>query len=129
MVDVEADLSQQTPGFDLIGLTDRALGEAVRRVHNACKNSRLDLPRRKLTVNLSPASLPKHGSSFDLANVAKCAFRTRGRCPRVSPALGTTRTTRSGTGGAAASAPGTRDNSARGSSARMHRFPLASRHL
>ncbi|MBS1905370.1 MAG: YifB family Mg chelatase-like AAA ATPase [Actinobacteria bacterium] len=67
MVDVEADLSQQTPGFDLIGLADRALGEAVRRVHNACKNSGLDLPRRKLTVNLSPASLPKHGAAFDVA--------------------------------------------------------------
>ncbi|MGN8025667.1 YifB family Mg chelatase-like AAA ATPase [Microbacterium sp. 22242] len=77
MVDVEADLSQQTPGFDLIGLADRALGEAVRRVHNACKNSGLDLPRRKLTVNLSPASLPKHGSAFDLA-IAIAALGTEG---------------------------------------------------
>jgi len=75
MVDVEADLSQQTPGFDLIGLADRALGEAVRRVHNACRNSGLDLPRRKLTVNLSPASLPKHGTAFDLA-IAIAAFGT-----------------------------------------------------
>ncbi|MFJ4164385.1 YifB family Mg chelatase-like AAA ATPase [Microbacterium sp. NPDC089698] len=77
MVDVEADLSQQTPGFDLIGLADRALGEAVRRVHNACRNSGLDLPRRKLTVNLSPASLPKQGTAFDLA-IAIAAFGTAG---------------------------------------------------
>ncbi|WP_295011231.1 YifB family Mg chelatase-like AAA ATPase [uncultured Microbacterium sp.] len=77
MIDVEADLSQQTPGFDLIGLADRALGEAVRRVHNACRNSGLDLPRRKLTVNLSPASLPKHGSAFDLA-IAIAALGTEG---------------------------------------------------
>lgn len=83
MVDVEADLSQQTPGFDLIGLTDRALGEAVRRVHNACKNSGLDLPRRKLTVNLSPASLPKHGSGFDLA-IAIAAFGTVGSLDQAS---------------------------------------------
>ncbi|MDR6865995.1 magnesium chelatase family protein [Microbacterium resistens] len=77
MVEVEADLSQQTPRFELIGLGDRALGEAVSRVHNACKNSGLDLPPRRLTVNLSPASLPKHGSGFDLA-IAVAALATQG---------------------------------------------------
>ena len=67
LVEVEADVSQQTPEFRIIGLGDRALGEAVQRVHNACANSGLPLPRRRLTVNLSPASLPKHGSGFDVA--------------------------------------------------------------
>lgn len=67
LVEVEADLSNQTPDFKIIGLPDKSLGEAVQRVHNACKNSGVELPRRRLTVNLSPASLPKHGSSFDLA--------------------------------------------------------------
>lgn len=67
MVEVEADLSNQTPEFRIIGLPDKSLGEAVQRVHNACKNSGLDLPRRRLTVNLSPASLPKQGSGFDLS--------------------------------------------------------------
>ncbi len=66
MVEVEADLSNQTPEFKIIGLPDKSLGEAVQRVHNACANSGLSMPRRRLTVNLSPASLPKHGSAFDL---------------------------------------------------------------
>ncbi|WP_341945480.1 YifB family Mg chelatase-like AAA ATPase [Microbacterium sp. LWH11-1.2] len=66
MVEIEADLSNQTPDFKIIGLPDKSLGEAVQRVHNACKNAGLDLPRRRLTVNLSPASLPKHGAGFDL---------------------------------------------------------------
>ena len=66
-VEVEADLSQQTPEFKIIGLPDKALGEAVQRVHNACANSATPLPRRRLTVNLSPASLPKQGSGFDVA--------------------------------------------------------------
>ena len=57
MVEVEADISNQTPDFKIIGLPDKSLGEAVQRVHNACKNTALDLPRRRLTVNLSPASL------------------------------------------------------------------------
>ncbi|WP_127474664.1 YifB family Mg chelatase-like AAA ATPase [Microbacterium sulfonylureivorans] len=66
-VEVEADLSNQTPEFKIIGLPDKALAEAVQRVHNACANSGIALPRRRLTVNLSPASLPKQGSGFDLA--------------------------------------------------------------
>lgn len=66
-VEVEADLSNQTPDFRIIGLPDKALAEAVQRVHNACANSGTPLPRRRLTVNLSPASLPKQGSGFDVA--------------------------------------------------------------
>lgn len=75
VVEVEADLSAQTPGFAIIGLPDKALGEAAQRVHNACANRDLALPRRRLTVNLSPASLPKHGSGFDVA-IAICALAT-----------------------------------------------------
>lgn len=67
LVEVEADLSNQTPGFSIIGLADKAIGEAHQRVHNACANSDLSLPRRKLTVNLSPANLPKQGSGLDVA--------------------------------------------------------------
>lgn len=67
LVEVEADLSNQTPNFTIIGLVDKAIGEAHQRVHNACANSALPLPRRKLTVNLSPANLPKHGTGLDLA--------------------------------------------------------------
>jgi len=74
-VEVEADLSQQTPEFRIIGLGDKALGEAVQRVHNACANSATPLPRRRLTVNLSPASLPKQGSGFDVA-IAVAALAT-----------------------------------------------------
>jgi len=80
LVEVEADVSAQTPEFRIIGLGDRALSEAVQRVHNACANSGLALPRRRLTVNLSPASLPKQGSGFDLAVAvaaiaAECGLR------------------------------------------------------
>ncbi len=77
LVEVEADLSPQTPEFAIIGLPDKALGEAGRRVRNACTNRGLDLPKRRLTVNLSPASLPKRGSGFDLA-IAIAALATTG---------------------------------------------------
>ena len=66
-VEVEADISANLPGFVIIGLPDTALGEARDRVRAAATNSGCALPNRKLTVNLSPAALPKHGSGFDLA--------------------------------------------------------------
>ncbi|RLK49338.1 Mg chelatase-like protein [Microbacterium telephonicum] len=75
LVEIEADLSNQTPGFTIIGLGDRAVGEAQQRVHNACANSALALGRRRITVNLSPASLPKHGSILDVA-IAAAALAT-----------------------------------------------------
>ncbi|MGO3251507.1 MAG: magnesium chelatase domain-containing protein, partial [Microbacterium gubbeenense] len=78
LIEVEADITQHRPDFRLIGMPDKALGEAVRRVMNACENSGLSLPDRRLTVNLSPASLPKQGSGFDLA-VALAAVATDGR--------------------------------------------------
>lgn len=78
LIEVEADITQHKPDFRLIGMPDKALGEAVRRVTNACENSALALPDRRLTVNLSPASLPKQGSGFDLA-VALAAIATDGR--------------------------------------------------
>ena len=66
VVEIEADISSNLPAFVLIGLPDAALGEAKDRVRSAATNSGCGLPNRKITVNLSPAALPKHGSGFDL---------------------------------------------------------------
>ncbi|GGH39417.1 YifB family Mg chelatase-like AAA ATPase [Microbacterium album] len=77
LIEVEADITAQKPDFRLIGLADKALGEAVRRVTNACENSEMRLPDRRLTVNLSPAGLPKQGTGFDLA-IAVAAIATDG---------------------------------------------------
>jgi len=52
--------------FLITGLPDAALGEARDRVRAAINNSGLPFSLRRLTVNLSPASLPKTGTSFDL---------------------------------------------------------------
>ena len=85
LVEVEADVSSQTPEFSIIGLADKALGEAGRRVRGACTNRGLDLPKRRITVNLSPASLPKRGSGFDVAiAVAALATSVRMDASRVA---------------------------------------------
>lgn len=72
LVEVEADISGQLPGMILIGLPDTALSEAKQRVRAAAKNSGCSLTRNFLTINLSPAALPKHGSGFDLAIALAC---------------------------------------------------------
>lgn len=70
LVEVEADLSSGIPGLSLVGLPDMALQEARDRVRAAILNSGLPWPSRRMTVGLSPASLPKSGSGFDLALAA-----------------------------------------------------------
>jgi magnesium chelatase family protein len=67
VVRVEADSAPGTPGFDIIGLPDRALREARDRVRAAIFNSGYLYPAGRLLVNLSPADIRKEGPSFDLA--------------------------------------------------------------
>lgn len=67
IVEVEADISQSLPAFILLGLPDASLNEARDRIKAAAKNAGIPLSRRKITVNLVPASLPKKGSGFDLS--------------------------------------------------------------
>jgi magnesium chelatase family protein len=67
IVDVEAAITSGIPGLHLVGLPDAALTEARDRVRAAVYNSGEDWPNRFVTVSLFPASLPKGGSTFDLA--------------------------------------------------------------
>jgi len=67
IVRVEADSAPGTPAFTIIGLPDRALGEARERVRTAIFNSGLAYPAGKLLVNLAPAHIRKEGPGFDLA--------------------------------------------------------------
>ncbi|WP_441250057.1 YifB family Mg chelatase-like AAA ATPase [Kitasatospora sp. McL0602] len=67
VVEVQADLEPGIAAFALVGLPDKSLSEARDRVRAAVVNSGESWPQRKLTVGLSPASVPKSGSGFDLA--------------------------------------------------------------
>ncbi len=67
LIEIEADISSNLPAFVLVGLPDASVNESAARVRAATTNSKLNLPGRRITVNLSPASVPKQGSGFDLA--------------------------------------------------------------
>ena len=65
-VRVEADISDGLPQFIMVGFLSAQVKEAQDRVRSAFRNSGLSIPSRRITVNLSPADLPKSGSRFDL---------------------------------------------------------------
>ncbi len=66
LVEVQCALSPGMPHFSLVGLPDKAVSEAKERVRAALNALSIALPSRRITVNLSPADLPKEGSHFDL---------------------------------------------------------------
>lgn len=65
-VEVQCALSQGLPNFSIVGLPDKAVSEARDRVRAALNALAIALPSKRITVNLSPADLPKEGSHFDL---------------------------------------------------------------
>ena len=67
VVTIEVDIADGIPMYSLLGLPDAALSESRDRVRAALINTNEIWPNRKVTVSLSPAWLPKSGSSFDLS--------------------------------------------------------------
>ncbi|MGW1894976.1 YifB family Mg chelatase-like AAA ATPase [Streptomyces sp. NPDC002004] len=81
VVEVQADLEPGVAAFTLVGLPDKSLTESRDRVRAAVVNSGAAWPQKKLTVGLSPASVPKGGSGFDLA----VASAVLGAAERIDP--------------------------------------------
>ncbi len=65
-VTVECDVSQGVPSFEIVGLPDAAVKESKERVRSAIKNSGLEFPMGRITVNLAPADIKKEGPVYDL---------------------------------------------------------------
>ncbi len=66
IVQVEVDISNGLPVFNVVGLPDTAVQEARERVRAALRNSGCEFPMRRITVNLAPADLKKAGPAYDL---------------------------------------------------------------
>lgn len=65
-VEVQCAVSPGLPAFSIVGLPDKAVSEAKDRIRSALSAMALVLPSKRITINLSPADLPKEGSHFDL---------------------------------------------------------------
>lgn len=66
-VAVETHLSNGLPSFTIVGLPQTAVKESKDRVRSAIINAHFEFPPRRITVNLAPADIPKHGGRYDLA--------------------------------------------------------------
>ncbi len=66
IVEVEVDTGPGLPGMIIVGLPDAAVQESRERVQSAVKNAGLIYPRKRVTVNLAPASVRKEGPAYDL---------------------------------------------------------------
>ncbi|MFV0493300.1 MAG: YifB family Mg chelatase-like AAA ATPase [Pseudorhodobacter sp.] len=65
-VEVQCAVTSGLPAFGIVGLPDKAVSEARERVRAALASMSIALPTKRITINLSPADLPKEGSHFDL---------------------------------------------------------------
>jgi len=65
-VEVQCQIAPGLPRFNLVGLPDKAVNESRERVNAALAAMGLSLPPKRITINLSPADLPKEGSHYDL---------------------------------------------------------------
>lgn len=80
LVEVEVDIANGLPGTVLVGLPDAVVRQSLDRVRAALGNTGLDFPQRRVTIGLSPASMPKQGSGFDLA-IAVAVLAASGTLP------------------------------------------------
>lgn len=67
IVDIECHLSNNLPNIIIVGFANKAVDEARERIRGAFATSRIVLPRKRVTINLAPADVPKADSGFDLA--------------------------------------------------------------
>jgi len=81
VVEIEADIENGLVALLLVGLSDTALREAKDRIRSAIINSSQFWPQRRIAVGLSPASLPKRGSGFDVA-IAVAVLSADGVLPK-----------------------------------------------
>ena len=65
-MEVQCSVAPGLPKFNIVGLADKAVGESKERVRAALAGMGLALPPKRITINLSPADLPKEGSHYDL---------------------------------------------------------------
>src|SRR5690242_15071794 len=78
VVSIECGLSNSLPGIVIVGVANKAVDEARERIRAAFAAQKLDLPRKRITINLAPADIPKAGTGFDLG-VAAAILQAAGR--------------------------------------------------
>lgn len=77
VVDVECHISNGLPNIVIVGFASKAVDEAKERIRGAFSNSGIQLPRKRITINLAPADIPKEGTVFDLPIAASILLASK----------------------------------------------------
>lgn len=91
IIDVECHLSNSLPNIVIVGIANKAVDEAKERIRGAFANSNIRLPKKRITLNLAPADIPKEGSSFDLPMIVailQAAKLVSTSCPENTIVMG-----------------------------------------
>ncbi len=83
LVEIECHISNNLPAIVIVGSANKAVDEAKERVRAAFTSSAISLPRKRITINLAPADLPKTDSGFDLA-IAASILKRSGQIPSTA---------------------------------------------
>ena len=67
LAEIECHISNGLPSIVIVGFANKAVDEAKERLRGAFTNAEVDLPRKRITINLAPADIPKDSTSFDVA--------------------------------------------------------------
>ena len=83
IVEIQTDISNGIPEFEIVGLPDVSVKEAKKRICAAIRNSKMEFPSKKILINLAPADMRKGGSGFDLAMAMGILIATE-KIPRIN---------------------------------------------
>jgi len=86
LVDIECHMTKGLPAIVIVGFANKAVDEAKERIRGAFSNSELELPKKRITINLAPADIPKDSTSFDLA-IATAILVASGQCPALTDSI------------------------------------------
>ena len=86
LVDIECHMTKGLPAIVIVGFANKAVDEAKERIRGAFSNSKLELPKKRITINLAPADIPKDSTSFDLA-IASSILVASGQCPTLTDSI------------------------------------------
>lgn len=83
IIDIECHISNGLPSIVVVGFAGKAVDEAKERLRGAFSNSKIELPKKRITINLAPADIPKDTTSFDLP-IAVAILTASKQVPKVA---------------------------------------------
>lgn len=82
LIEIQTDISNGIPEFEIVGLPDASVKEAKKRIVSAIRNSKIEFPSKKILINLAPANIKKEGSCYDLS-MAVGILIAIGKIPKI----------------------------------------------